>query len=189
MDSKPIIRYITVKEAIGKYTDYINEHINNVKRAFNELESTLDKLNEEKILNFDKDELVRNIKDHDHSKFSDYEFNGYRQWFYPVNGADRYKNLYDKAWNHHTEVNPHHPEHWVVHDPMKNNNVVTIMEMPDVYLAELICDWQAMSYKFNNNPLEYYKKEGYKLPFSPETKLKLVNILNYIYSKKENKNG
>ena len=56
------------------------------------------------------------------------------------------------AWLHHIHYNPHHPEHWIYYDEEKNH--VTVYNIPDKYVAEMLFDWIAMSYKFNN---EVYK--------------------------------
>ena len=35
-----------------------------------------------------------------------------------------------------------------------------VYEMPNRYIAEMILDWIAMSYKFNDKVYNYWKKEG-----------------------------
>ena len=43
-----------------------------------------------------------------------------------------------------------------LYDFYQENN---IKDMPNIYIAEMLCDWEAMSIKFNDSTYEYYKKE------------------------------
>ena len=147
-----------------EYMDYIEEHLANVKTAFQKYG---DRLCQE--LNISKFELERNIYNHDMSKFSSDEFDAYRNYFYPCSDETKDKESFNKAWKHHYTNNPHHPEYW----KDEENN---IKDMPNIYIAEMLCDWEAMSMKFNGSTYEYYKKERDVKPFSQNTK----NILDHV---------
>lgn len=117
---------------IGKceeYTVYIDEHVANVKAAFQKLFRNPDK----PFTNFhgitgDKltkilDTLEMLVNSHDSTKYIDEEFEGYRAHFYPtIKESQRmetdnfYKALvesnYNLAWFHHLTFNDHHPDFW-----------------------------------------------------------------------------
>lgn len=173
--------YNNKKESTDNYMNYVNEHISNVRRAFNELKDKFILLINNKIVdNVNIDSLEGKISEHDESKYQTVEFDGYRQWFYPVKGEKRSKQEFDKAWNHHKSVNSHHPEYWEVKDP-RDYNTMVLMQIPDECLLEMICDWQAMSYKFGGNPKEYYYKTGKNLKFNDQTRKKLEKILALLF--------
>ena len=157
----------TAKEK--EYDDYIKEHINNVKKSFNyrvyAIKNALQLTDEE------LKELRNKVLCHDESKYSKEEFEPYRQWFHTEPGEEKNKELFDKAFEHHCLVNDHHPEHWKGKD------------MPKVAIAELICDWEAMSRKFGGNPLKYFEKEKMKKKkvMSTKTFETIDNALHSIY--------
>ena len=126
------------------YVEYVGKHIANVRKAYDNREfqlSTALNLTEKERL-----ELKDRILIHDKSKYSEEEFEGYRQWFFPSIGQVKNKEEFDKAWVHHYTVNDHHPEYWNKKD------------MSNVSIAEMILDWEAMSINFGGNPLEYFEK-------------------------------
>lgn len=151
-----------------EYMNYIEEHIANVKTVFQKYG---DRLSQE--LHINKFELERNIYKHDMSKFSDDEFNAYRNYYYPCTDEKVNKEEFNKAWEHHYRNNPHHPQYWEIDD--------NIQDMPNIYIAEMLCDWEAMSMKFNSNTYEYYLKERDKKPFSENTKKILDVVVEKIF--------
>lgn len=152
----------------NEYQKYINEHIRNVNLAFEKYKFKLCK-----ALNVSVYSLGENIQKHDLSKFSDEEFNPYRNWFYPCLNEEKNKESFDKAWEHHYLNNPHHPQYWV-----RENY---IEDMPPIYLAEMLIDWEAMSMKFGGNTYDYYLKERNKKPFSENTKKILDKVVKEIF--------
>jgi len=130
-----------------EYLDYLEEHILNVQRAWNEIQEKC------KDMAFISDDftfftLDKEIKDHDLSKFSEEEFVQYRKAFYPINKAP--KGVLDSAWEHHKNNNPHHWENWT-----QKTGVADIIWIPNC--VHMIVDWLAMSYKFGDSPKEYYE--------------------------------
>ena len=107
------------------------------------------------------------IENHDKSKFSANEFQGYRQWFYPEKGQNKNKVLADLAWNHHQKFNPHHWQYWLMWHPEKT----IALDMDLKYIIEMLCDWTAMSYKFGVTPELFYNKDKYGMFLSEGTRL------------------
>lgn len=151
-----------------EYLDYINEHISNVKMVYINYGEELCKL-----LNVSKFSLGENIDRHDASKFSDEEFDAYRNWFHTCSDEEKDKEAFDKAWHHHYTNNPHHPQYWDRGD--------YIEDMPRIFIAEMLCDWHAMSIKFNDNTYKYYLKERDKKPFSENTKKILDVVIKEVF--------
>lgn len=111
-----------VKQKENEYYRYVQEHISNVKKCFNELVGIIE-LNDDcgnikcgRWFNASvhNSRIIHNaISKHDVSKLSTEEFDGYRQFFYPVDGDKKDRNVFDKAWEHHFRNNPHHWEFWI----------------------------------------------------------------------------
>jgi hypothetical protein len=117
---------------------------------------------------------VMSIKDdvlhHDDSKMTDDEFIAYRMKYYPTKAEednmnadpvykDHVEELYNKAWEHHFMHNDHHPKYWKVIDGHYDNNNEP-KEMTLGAIIHMICDWQAMSYHFKSNILDWYEKDA-----------------------------
>lgn len=153
-----------------EYMDYIEEHISNVKKAYVLIHDDL-----YSRFNLNPREMDRRIDTHDSSKYTSLEFTGYRQYFYPDKGEYKDQGLFDCAWKQHYTVNDHHPEHWKTHD--------LLVEMHDAAVAEMFCDWLAMSMKFHTVPSEWYYKEiskPGKLEFHEKTKAKVESNLDIL---------
>lgn len=153
-----------------EYLTYIHEHISNVKIASIKYGPQLCEL-----LNVSHIQLMMNITNHDQSKYSPEEFDGYRQYFYTCSNEEKNKELFDQAWIYHQNHNPHHPEYWI--DRSEDG---TIKDMPPLYIAEMLLDWEAMSMKFNNTTYDYYMKNKDKKPFSENTK-KFIDKVIHIF--------
>lgn len=139
-----------------EYKNYIEEHIKNTQKAWQQVQSKLK--GEYEISPSLKQKVDELIKNHDKSKFSEEEFEGYRQFFYPKTGEEKNKKEFDKAWHHHYSVNKHHWQHWIG------------KKMPLEYILEQLCDWKAMSMKFGDTPQTYYNKEKNRINFTQETR-------------------
>lgn len=130
----------------NEYTQYIKEHIANVQKAYQVFGEELFDL-----LQFNKKKFELLLSRHDESKFSVDEFEPYRQKFFPIEGEVVDEKKFNDAWKHHYMNNPHHPEYWFYCDKKPK-------DMPDSYIAEMFCDWAAMSMKFHSHPLEWWNK-------------------------------
>lgn len=129
------------KSTDEQYTEYLNNHIANVQKGFKWLIDN-------KIVSGDKELITtieRFIEEHDASKKSPEEWGAYREYFY----ADGDETAFNKAWLHHIHNNPHHWQHWVLINDDNNfdsEGKMVAIEMPAVYVIEMICDWWAFSW-------------------------------------------
>lgn len=135
-----------------QYLNYLEEHYNNVQKAWKEIQV---KLNGKFIAPISDDykwwQLDSQIKTHDFSKLSKEEFVQSRINFYPTDEEIRQAehlgvkagtfNGYEMAWENHKKHNSHH------HETVKT----------DIDVVHMIVDWLAMSYKFNDTPKQYYE--------------------------------
>jgi len=152
------MRAILIINKTRDYLDYLEEHINNVQKAFKEIEIKC------KDMRFITDDLFYHtlhaeVERHDLSKLSEYEFIQYRKAFFPVDGDPKYD--MSEAWEHHKTMNPHHWENWTSQTGCKIH--------PDdweIDCAHMVIDWMAMGYKFGDTAKEYYEtnKDRIKLP-------------------------
>ena len=169
-----------------EYTNYITEHINNVQQVWADIEPLLEgEYWLDDMLYFTIQPLIER---HDESKYTPLEFNGYRQFFYPKDGETKNKMEFQKSWCRHQNSNPHHWEYWT----MLNDKLEAFaIEMPFVYIIEMLCDWTAMSYKFGDTPSDFYNKNYQKMLLSDSTKrcihswIKLFDIVANDHANKQ----
>ena len=173
---------ICATKAIAKqrYTEYIHNHKHNVMTAGNSLSKYL-----AKDLNIDQDQLLDLLKEHDQSKFQPIEFNAYRRRWFPTESEieqmkqlkeiyNKVKDDFDLAWVHHYSVNPHHPEFWIRPSGVK--------PMPKIFIAEMLCDWAAMSMQFNSSTKKWYRAQTKEdLPLHSYTAKIVESIFNTEY--------
>lgn len=175
-----------------EYAKYIDDHIERVQIAYANLISInpqlLRKICEDYMdcKNYDNyDALLKrvqyNIINHDKSKYSDEEFLAYRKNFYPVDDREKEENKkdFEKAWKHHYENNTHHWEYWKKKDA-KTNKDTDYNKMSLIAMLEMICDWMAMSSKFNNTVIEWYSKEKDNIKLHPYTRHYVEILIDYI---------
>ena len=135
---------------------------------------------------------------HDLSKFLPSEFIPYANHFYGGEGSDIKKGRdetgyykptdtgdkkFDYAWLLHQKRNKHH---WQWHILPTDETGVKILEMPEQYLMEMICDWVGAGKaqgKFSPKEDKYletrgwYEKNGNKMQLHPETRKKIKKII------------
>jgi len=150
-----------------RYLDYLEEHLENVRRAFNELSKICDGMwwvNDDMSWHT----LRRQVELHDLSKFSKEEFVQYRQSFYPTDSEDHLSNenikLFDLAWDNHKRCNQHH------HETLKNR----------LDVVHMVIDWTAMGYKFGDTAQEYYEKHQHEINISEANKITMYEIFDKI---------
>lgn len=168
--------------------EYIDEHILNVHKAFNNYFLVLldrQDINDDLFVI----ELKKAIYDcsklilvHDISKYSNEEFDAYRLKFYPTDEEknspeyeDRVKEIFEPAWAHHYTINPHHPQYW-----LDNNKNPTDMELK--YIVEMISDWIAMCIKFGGTVIDWYnnsasEEKSYMTDYTKETVERIFTII------------
>lgn len=126
-------------------------------------------------LNKDQDfalKLIKQGRTHDLSKFDFFEFT------YLNHEAD--KELFQQALASHREKNKHHPEYWG-----------SIHNMPDEFIAEMVCDCLARAQEFGTNVETWFsrnatKKYGFKMKDTVGKKIKeyLAVLLDTRFKKK-----
>lgn len=154
-----------------EYTKYIEEHKRNIVIAWRRIQGWL--CFDESILC----DIGENIKNHDASKSSNEEFYAYRNYFFTKEGEDKNKEAFNKAWLHHIHSNFHHWEYYVI--PVKN----IAIEMPLIYVVEMLLDWQAMSYKFGDSILDFYEKNRNEMVFHEKTTKIIEELIQLIDEK------
>lgn len=127
---------------------------------------------------------------HDLSKYSRVEFKNGVKYFAgnhsPITNERKDKG-YSDAWMHHKGRNKHHSEYWV--DLNIETKLYEPIEMPNKYIAEMLCDRIAASMNYNrknyNNkmPLDYLYRTKDTTPMHPNTFSKLEFLLKMYYEK------
>lgn len=174
----------SMKESKEKYTEYINNHIKNVKEAYKTAIDAFKNVFPEIYTNAGLGHLYQleeNLQKHDKSKFDDYEFWAYAMRFFPIKDdnvdSEKIKNNFQLAWLHHIHNNPHHPAYWALID----DGEVVIFDMPDIYIIEMLCDWMAMSKYYGTTTIDYWNSDSAKmLPMSKYTVSKVNKFMDYL---------
>jgi hypothetical protein len=123
-----------------------NEHLDNLLRHLSKVRENTELLGKRLIAQgrpeFGRMLIARGIL-HDNSKFYGIE------WDYLHAGNDVPKEVLDLAIKQHQATNPPHPEYWG-----------GIHNMPELPLAEMVCDQYARSQEFGTNLREWIEKTG-----------------------------
>lgn len=160
-----------------EYNDYIKEHKQNVKKAFQWMKVNLPEI-------FSTDYLKSKCEclcgyDHDLSKYSDEEYDAYDKYFYSENRSHEVINNFNLAWLHHIHNNPHHWQYWILYNDDPELGEI-LLDMPEEYIIEMICDWWSFSWK-QDNLLEiftWYEERKEHIKLSEGTRTKVENILS-----------
>ncbi len=169
------IKRMAAQDYIDKtreYLDYVEEHIENVRMSFVELNDKCQ--GQWWIVDDETWHTLRNqIEYHDISKLSAAELVQYRDKFYPVDGEkvgvrvgagmpcgidDQFSN----AWEHHKECNSHH------HEVVKDH----------IDVLHMVIDWMAMSLKFGDTPRQYYEANKDRIKLSDEHKKLMIEVFD-----------
>lgn len=188
-----------------EYMDYIDKHIANVLDSFNKYIDKPDIV----IPGYDLqrsiqiiDRLYPDVMNHDSSKYSEEEFNPYRRHFYPTEAEKKAgeskldEQNFDNACLHHYVSNPHHPDffRWVTitekdiygcplsitvndkpHDPL---------DMDDVDIIHMLCDWKSMTYNPGASSIqEYWKTSDIRKSMSKNTIERVDQLLSFFFGK------
>lgn len=158
-----------------EYKCYIEDHVNNVIMIWDNIKDELP------ISDELKDEVDDIIPLHDESKYSKEEFEPYRNFFYPCKDEEKNQQAFDMAWNHHQKMNPHHWQYWIfLDDDTASEN---ILPMDEKYILELLCDWSAMSYKFNNSVKAWYNDNKDTMRLHEDTRNKIEELIDIFDNK------
>lgn len=150
------------------YCDYLEEHFNNITKAYKEVVEVCSKLD---LFKGDLSifHLIEVVKHHDVSKFSSNEFTQYRDKFFPINVLFEFApevfnpKTFNQAWEHHYTNNTHHWE-----------SATTQLDV-----IHMVIDWTAMSYKFGGTAQSYYEANLHKIKLQPD----LIGFMYIIFNK------
>ena len=128
---------------------------------------------------------------HDMSKFYPDEFIPYARYFYgdypewdrikQVSGyswkhsKEGISNSFDLAWLKHQHRNPHHWQHWLLQE---DDGDLKILDMPDMYVNEMLADWSGAGRAITgkNDPTEckkWYLKNYKRIDLSGWTRTRV----------------
>jgi len=178
----------TLKDLFYKRTE---EHIRRVQ------------INALKLYNYSSmfKHLPEQAKRHDESKYKTPEFLPYviLTHYYrckqegielktPAHITDHIK----KAVFHHLKCNSHHPEFWDNSVKPLNKGersaIVNALKMPIIDIAEMVCDWKAMSQELGNSAEDFANSVVNKrFTFNSEQKTLIYELLKVL--KEKNYNG
>ena len=141
-----------------EYLDYLEKHINNIARAFQEVSEACDGMAWVGD-DFSWHTLRNEVEQHDLSKFTKEEFTQYRDNFCPtqfeLDNPMSVKQNFGNAWNHHKRHNPHH------HESIRYE--AGLPGLTELDIVHMIVDWTAMSYKFGGSAQSYYEANADKI--------------------------
>ena len=147
-------------EAAYKKIEAILEHIQNVQRNCYRLGLKMIKRGE---VEFGR-ALIAHGQIHDNSKLTGIEF---KHLFHG-------DSLLGNTIEHHRSVNPHHAEYWE-----------KIHNMPDIYLAEMVCDCAARSAEFGTDIRKWITEEAtkrYKFSIEDRVGITMMKYLDELLS-------
>ncbi len=148
--------------AIQEYLDYLSEHLENVRLAFNNLSEICDGM-WWVCDDLSWHTLREEVCCHDLSKFSQEEFIQCQNTFFPVDKRVITKD-FDLAWEHHKKRNHHHWE-----------TAETALD-----IVHMIIDWTAMGYNSGDTAYKYYEEHKNEIKLSGNHKEILIEILERI---------
>jgi hypothetical protein len=150
-----------------EYTNYIIEHCENVRKAY-------DWLVDHKII---KNEFLMHILHHDLSKWQDEEYKAYDKYFYGKEKTKEVEEAFNFAWLHHIHNNPHHWQHWVL---INDDDGTYALEMPEGFVVEMFCDHASFSFKTGNleEVSKWYKDHKSNMILHENTRIMYEDILD-----------
>lgn len=159
-----------------QYDMYLYEHKENVKRGFEYIRDNLPGL-----LKYGVDYEWQICFNHDTSKYDPEEYAAYDEYFYGGNRSYKVVQDFRYAWLRHIHRNPHHWQHWILHNDEPDEGEI-IMEMPHVYVVEMVCDWWAFSWAKGDltEIFNWYDKHKNYMKLNDKTRYEVELILNTI---------
>lgn len=165
-----------------QYDEYLKEHLDNVVKGCKWLIGNLSEifLDDNNI----SEVLYQCQFKHDRSKYNANEYDAYDNYFYGGNKSFEVVQNFNNAWLIHIHNNPHHWQHWVLLNDEPDEGEI-ILDMPDNYIIEMICDWWSFSWKTGNlyEIFNWYDKRKNYIKLSKATREKVENILHSIREK------
>ena len=179
-----------------QYEEYLTTHIGNVQRGYEWLKENLpqvvseDNYIEETAYYGDLDDI---IAQHDKSKYTKIpdadnyyelkcEYDAYAEYFYGKARTPEVKETFNRAWLAHIHANPHHWQHWMLQN---DEDGLKLLDMPYVFIVEMICDWWAFSWKADNfyEIFSWYEKNKNGILLSDKTRNTVESVLDQLKKK------
>lgn len=129
---------------------------------------------------------------HDWSKFRPSEWLAYANWFGGAYGVrwspdtnDRHRDelalhesanqKFQHAWLNHIHRNKHHWQHWMIPE----GDSVKLLEIPDIYLLEMVADWYGAGRAISGRKeiSSWYEKNKTKINLHSKSRKILENII------------
>lgn len=177
-----------------KYEEYLTSHIQNVRKAYEWLKHNIpDVLSEDNYIEETAyyGELDDIIAQHDLSKYNKIpdsenyyelrcEYDAYAEYFYGQQTPE-VKECFDRAWLSHIHQNPHHWQHWLLHNDDPEIGL-RVLDMPYVFIVEMICDHWSFSWKSGNlyEIFAWYDQHKQYMMLSSKTRTAYEYILEQI---------
>ena len=183
------------EELDNQYNQYLDQHIGNVQRGYEWLKENLPEvLSEDNYVHETSyyGELDEIIEQHDKSKYNKIpdvenyydlacEWDAYNDYFYGEKTPE-VESAFNKAWLAHIHANLHHWQHWLLqHD----DEGLEALEMPYVFIIEMIMDWWSFSWKSDklDEIFDWYNKHKSGIIFNSKTREVVESILDKIKEK------
>lgn len=162
-----------------QYDQYLENHKANVRKAFEWFKENLPE-----FLIDDHDYEHQICFSHDYSKNDYSEYKAYDDYFYGGNRSYAVVQNFKKAFLRHIHCNPHHWQHWVLIQDDPDNGEL-ILDMPNEYIIEMICDWWSFSWsKGNLNEIfTWYDAHKDYIKLSSSTRFTVETILKRMKEK------
>lgn len=163
-----------------QYDNYLNQHKCNVYKGFAWIRDNLPE-----VLNGKPEDYEWHLMyGHDASKSDKEEYDAYDKYFYGGNRSYQVVQDFKLAWLHHIHNNPHHWQHWILINDEPGEGM-TILDMPHLYIIEMICDWWAFSWNKGNlyEIFNWYDEHKAYMKLSDKTRKTVEDILEKLRSK------
>ena len=188
------------------YDYYLEKHLKNVKKAYNYILKNLPEYDKNGEKRFEFGDW--SINNHDKSKLSEEEYEAYDAYFNGDKTNKKVKNEFEKAWLHHIHNNPHHWQYYILREddpkeigefekvsgaenPQFSNILedenddfyafckVKLLEIPDNYILEMVCDWWSFSWDKGNlfEIFDWYEVHKNLIQMHPKSREKVEKML------------
>lgn len=152
---------LELAEEHSQYESYLARHISNVQKGYQWFKDNLPELLSE--YNYIEEsayygELDEIIEQHDRSKYNrtldpdsyyelKCEYDAYASYFYGKEKTKEVEDAFNYAWLAHIHANPHHWQHWMLQN---DEDGLKILDMPYVFIIEMILDHWSFSWASGN---------------------------------------
>lgn len=163
-----------------EYDNYLIQHKGHVYRGYAWIIDNLPELLKDGGYNYEWQLMYG----HDKSKSDPEEYDAYDRYFYGGNRSYAVVQEFRLAWLHHIHNNPHHWQHWIlINDNPAEGEI--LLDMPYIYIIEMICDWWAFSWAKGNlyEVFSWYDEHKDYMKLSDKTRKTVEDILTKIKAK------